>query len=71
MNNHIKELRSKEGLTQLALAKQVGVRRETIVFLEKGKYDPSLNLALRISRFFKRPIEDIFEFEVNPNSTNH
>ncbi len=62
MNNRIKELRAKYNLTQLDLAKKVGVRRETIVFLEKGKYNPSLKLAYDISRVFNLPIEEIFLF---------
>ncbi len=62
MNNRIKELRAKYNLTQLDLAKKVEVRRETIVFLEKGKYNPSLKLAYDISRVFNLPIEKIFLF---------
>ncbi len=49
MNNRIKELRAKYNLTQNDLAKIVNVRRETIVFLEKGKYNPSLKLAYDVS----------------------
>lgn len=63
MTNRIKELRAKENLTQLDLAKLVDVRRETIVFLEKGKYNPSLKLAYDISRIFKLKIEEVFIFE--------
>ncbi len=63
MNNRIKELRARENLTQLDLAKLVDVRRETIVFLEKGKYNPSLKLAYNISQIFKARIEDVFIFE--------
>jgi len=63
MKNRIKELRAKYGLTQLDLAKKAGVRRETIVFLEKGKYNPSLKLAYDISKIFKLNIEDVFFFE--------
>lgn len=62
MTNRIKELRAKENLTQLDLAKLVDVRRETIVFLEKGKYNPSLKLAYEISKIFKLKIEDVFIF---------
>ena len=62
MNNRIKELRARNNLTQSDLAKLVGVRRETIVFLEKGKYNPSLKLAYEISKVFKLRIEDIFLF---------
>ena len=63
MINRIKELRAREGLTQIDLARQVGVRRETIVFLEKGKYNPSLQLAHDISRVFELRIEEVFIFE--------
>jgi putative transcriptional regulator len=63
MDNKIKELRAKFNLSQLELAQKVGVRRETIVFLEKGKYNPSLKLAYDISRVFDQPIESIFIFE--------
>ena len=63
MNNRIKELRARDQLTQKDLAKLVDVRRETIVFLEKGKYNPSLKLAFDISRVFKLSIEEVFRYE--------
>jgi putative transcriptional regulator len=63
MNNRIKELRARFNLTQLDLAQKVGVRRETIVFLEKGKYNPSLKLAYDISKVFDYTIEEVFNFE--------
>jgi putative transcriptional regulator len=63
MKTRIKELRAKYDLTQAQLAEKVGVRRETIVFLEKGKYNPSLKLAYLIARVLKADIEDIFIFE--------
>ena len=63
MKTRIKELRARDGLTQVELAKRVGVRRETIVFLEKGKYNPSLQLAWSIARIFDLPIEDVFLLE--------
>ena len=63
MTNRIKELRARENLTQLDLAKLVDVRRETIFFLEKGKYNPSLKLAYEISRIFKLQIEEVFIFD--------
>lgn len=58
----IKELRAREDLTQEDLARLVGVRRETIVHLEKGKYNPSLKLAVDIARALKTPIEEVFIF---------
>lgn len=63
MNNRIKELRARFNLTQDELAAKVGVRRETIVFLEKGKYNPSLQLAHNISKTFNLKIEEVFLFE--------
>ena len=56
----VKEFRNKKGLTQEELAERVGVRRETIVFLEQGKYSPSLKLALKISEELKVPINKLF-----------
>jgi len=58
----IKEFRTKKGLTQEELANLVGVRRETIVFLEQGKYNPSLGLAFRISKELNIPLNDIFSY---------
>ena len=63
MTNRIRELRARDNLTQLELARKVGVRRETIVFLEKGKYNPSLKLAYDIARIFNLSIEEVFMFE--------
>ena len=63
MKNRIKELRARHKLTQVDLATRVNVRRETIVFLEKGKYNPSLLLAHNIARQFKLAIEEVFVFE--------
>jgi len=65
MQNRIKELRARDSLTQLDLARLVDVRRETIVFLEKGKYNPSLKLAYDISKIFKLSIEEVFIFDIN------
>ncbi len=62
MTNRIKELRARDSLTQSDLAREVGVRRETIVFLEKDKYNPSLKLAYDIARVFKLSIEEVFVF---------
>ena len=63
MHNRIRELRAKQDLSQLELAQRVGVRRETIVFLEKGKYNPSLRLAHDIAILFGLPIEEVFLFD--------
>ncbi len=63
MKNKIKIFRTQKGLTQNELAESVGVRRETIVFLEKGTYNPSLKLAYSIAHFFEINIEELFIFE--------
>jgi putative transcriptional regulator len=63
MNNRIREFRARHNLTQEDLAKMVNVRRETIVFLEKNKYNPSLKLAHDIAEVFKTTIEDLFIFD--------
>ena len=58
MNNNIKELRARLNLTQSDLATKVGVRRETIVFLEAGKYNPSLKLAHDVAVALKTTIDN-------------
>lgn len=63
LNTRIKELRARHGLTQEELATMVGVRRETILFLEKGKYNPSLKLAWKIALALQARIDEIFIFE--------
>lgn len=60
---NLKKYRQLAGITQEELAKAVSVRRETIIRLEAGKYNPSLKLAIDISRAVKTPIEDIFIFD--------
>lgn len=61
MQNSIKKLRAENGWSQQALADKVNVSRQTIISIEKGKYDPSLLLAFKIARTFGCKIEDIFE----------
>ena len=63
MKTKIKKLRAREDLTQKELAEMVGVRRETIVFLEQGKYNPSLELAHNVAQVFDKRIEEVFIFE--------
>ena len=63
MKTKIRELREKRNLTQEALAEKVDVTRQTILFLERGKYNPSLRLAYRIARVLNSKIEDVFSFE--------
>ena len=63
MKTRIKEFRARYDLTQEELAKKVGVRRETIVFLEKGKYNPSLKLAHDVANVLNATLEELFIFE--------
>lgn len=63
MESRIQELRKQNKVTQEELASAVGVTRQTIISLENGKYNASLQLAFKIARFFKMQIEDIFLFE--------
>ena len=63
MKNKIKELRARVDLTQEQLAQIVGVRRETIIFLEQGKYNPSLRLAYNIAKALNTTMDDLFSFD--------
>lgn len=62
MKTRIKEFRARHDMTQEDLARKVGVRRETILFLEKGKYNPSLKLAHDIAKALETTIEKLFIF---------
>ena len=61
MKNRMEALRREKGARQEDVAKALGVSRQTVISLEKGKYNPSLALAFRIARYFERPIEEIFD----------
>ena len=63
MRTRIKEYRARCNLTQEKLAEIVGVRRETIIFLEQGKYNPSLKLAHNVAKALKTTIDEIFIFD--------
>jgi putative transcriptional regulator len=67
VQTRVKEYRSHFSMTQDDLAKKVGVRRETIVFLEQGKYNPSLRLAHDIARALHAGIDDLFIFDDDEN----
>lgn len=60
MKNRLKVLRAERDWTQADLAGQLGVTRQTVNAIEKGKYDPSLPLAFKIAEVFEMPIEQIF-----------
>jgi putative transcriptional regulator len=63
METRIREFRTRMNLTQEELARAVGVRRETIVFLEQGRYNPSLKLAHDVARTLHTTIDDLFIFD--------
>ncbi len=63
MKTRIKELRARYDLTQEDLARKIGVRRETILFIENGKYIPSLKLAHDIAKVLKSTVDELFLFE--------
>ena len=63
LSTKLKEYREAKGLMQADLAELVGVRRETIVNLEKGKYNPSLKLAMDIAKVFHTTVEELFFFD--------
>ena len=63
MRTRIKELRARYDLTQEDLAKKVGVRRETILFIEKGRYNPSIKLAHDIAKALQTTIDELFIFD--------
>lgn len=63
MNNRIKQLRKELGLRQEDMAKKLGVTRQTIIAIENDKYNPTLELAMKIARLLKMNVEDIFFLE--------
>jgi putative transcriptional regulator len=65
METKLKVYRAMRDMTQEQLAREVGVTRQTIIAIERGDYNPSLELAFRIARFFEKGVEDIFIY--NPN----
>lgn len=64
MKNKLKIYRAMKDITQEELANELGVTRQTIIAIEKNKYDPSLVLAFKIAKFFKVQIEDVFEYKI-------
>ena len=63
MKNRLEELRRERNMSQEELARLLEVSRQTIISLEKGKYNPSILLAFKIARYFGRTIEEIFLYE--------
>ncbi len=63
MENTLKVLRAVKGVTQEQLAVDLGVTRQTIHAVESGKYNPSIDLAFKLARYFETSIEEIFQYE--------
>ena len=63
MKNNLKKLRESKGLSQEKLGDILGVSRQTINSVENGKFDPSLTLAIKLTKFFDEPIDSIFEYQ--------
>ncbi|MCO7127090.1 helix-turn-helix transcriptional regulator [Sporolactobacillus shoreicorticis] len=61
--NHIREIRLKNGITQVKMAQDLKITRQTVNAIEKNKYNPSLELALKLIRYFNVPIEELFHLE--------
>ena len=61
--NHIREIRLKKGITQVQMAGDLQITRQTITAIENHKYNPSLELALKLVRYFEVPIEELFYLE--------
>lgn len=61
--NHIREIRQKKGITQVKLAEDLQITRQTVIAIEKNKYNPSLELALKLIQYFDVPIEELFYLE--------
>ena len=60
MKTRIKEFRAREGLTQEQLAEKIGVSRQTILYIERGQYNPSLNLVFKICKVLRCKVEELF-----------
>jgi len=69
VQTNLKVYRAMHNLTQEDLAKAIGVTRQTVIAMEKGKYNPSLHLAFKIAHYFKVKIEDVFFYDQNDEKT--
>lgn len=67
MNNNLEKIRKERGINQEELANALEVSRQTIISLEKGRYNPSIILAFKIAKYFNIKIEDVFIYEENEN----
>jgi putative transcriptional regulator len=67
MKNRLEDERARRGWTQQELADRVEVSRQTVISLERGRYNPSIALAFRLARLFGMPIEELFTYEEEPS----
>lgn len=67
MKNNLEELRKQKGINQEDLADTLKISRQTISSLENGRYNPSIILAIKIARYFEKPVEEIFIYEEDKN----
>ena len=65
MSNDVRRLREMAAMTQAELGERVGATRQTIIAIEAEKYAPSLELAFKLARVFKRPVDDVFRFDAD------
>jgi putative transcriptional regulator len=70
LQTKLKVYRAMHNLTQEDLAEAIGITRQTVIAMEKGKYNPSLELAFKIAHYFKVKIEDVFFYEQNDKKAN-
>ncbi len=63
LKNRLKELRAREGINQTQLAKFAGISRQTVSLIERNEYTPSIVIALKISKIFGEPVENVFRLE--------
>ena len=68
VKNNIKAIRLERGITQVKMAEDLNITRQTINAIEKSKYNPSLELALKISKYFDTPFDEIFSLEEDDNA---
>ena len=66
VTNSIRAVREAAGMTQVELARRVGVTRQTLIAIEQGKYSPTLELAFRIARVFRVPLDQVFQYPDEP-----
>ncbi|WP_017185633.1 helix-turn-helix transcriptional regulator [Alkalibacillus haloalkaliphilus] len=63
VRNKIKQIRKEKGIKQLQMAEDLQVTRQTLTAIEKGKYNPSLELAMKIAHYFDQSVEEVFTLE--------